>query len=60
MLPTTQKKGEPPDIYITRLVSEIGRLFGSCNQIAVPIMAEGSSDAPGIPGTSGEIDTIPY
>ncbi len=52
--------GEPPGIYITKLASEIGRLFGSCNQIAVPIMAEGSSDTPGVPGTSGEIETIPF
>ncbi|MDA4118451.1 MAG: hypothetical protein OK455_08930 [Thaumarchaeota archaeon] len=58
VLRATQAKGKPPDVYLTRLVSEIGRLFGSCSQIAVPIMAEGSSDTPGVPGTSGEIDTI--
>ncbi len=60
VLPSTQEKGESPDFYMTRLVSEIARFFGSCNQIAVPIMAEGSSDTPGDPGTSGEIDTIPF
>jgi hypothetical protein len=60
MLLTAQGKCEPPDIFITKLASEIGRLFRPCNQIAVPIMAEGSSDTPGVPGTSGEIETIPY
>jgi hypothetical protein len=60
MFRTTQGEGEPPEIHITKLVSAIGGFFGSCKQIAVPIMVEGSSDTPGIPGTSGNIDTIPF
>lgn len=60
VLRAAQGKGKPVDVYILKLVSEIGKLFGSCNQIAVPIMAEGSSNTPGVPGTSGEIETVPF
>lgn len=49
-----------PSVQLLRLVTEVGRLFGSCNRIEVPIMTEGPGDTPGVPGTSGEIDTVPF
>ncbi|MFZ1011461.1 MAG: hypothetical protein WAN65_31785 [Candidatus Sulfotelmatobacter sp.] len=48
-----------PNVQLLRLVIAVGRLFGSCNEMDVPIMAEGPSYTPGAPGTSGEIDTVP-
>jgi len=48
------------DANTLRIVREIGKLFGSCSQIALPMMAEGSNDTPGVLGTSGEIETVPF
>src|ERR1700683_2558969 len=54
------RAGQLPNLHLLRHVSEVGKLCCACNRIEVPIMAEGPSDTPGVPGTSGEIDTVPF
>lgn len=53
-------RGTQVDVNILKILNKFGKLFGSCSQIMVPVMAEGINDTPGIPGTSGEIETVPF